>query len=65
MSRDTDLLCELETLLPIRGIHIGEMFKLGCPIGLLKHAIWADSLYFLYLLWLSISNILALSQPTL
>jgi hypothetical protein len=38
---------------------MGEISKLGWLIGLLKHAIWADSLYFLYLLLLSISKILA------
>jgi hypothetical protein len=50
-------LCELETSLLMRGIQIGEMSKLVCLIGLIKHAIWADSLYFLYLLLLSISKI--------
>jgi hypothetical protein len=40
LSRHTDLLCELETLLLIRGIQIGEMSKLGwLMIGLIKHAI--------------------------
>jgi hypothetical protein len=29
---------------------MGEMSKLGWLIGLVKHAIWTDSLYFLYLL---------------
>jgi hypothetical protein len=28
---------------------MGEMSKLGWLIGLVKHAIWTDSLYFLYL----------------
>jgi hypothetical protein len=46
----------------MRGIQIGELSKLGWLIGLVKHAIWADSLYFLYLLLLSISKILASSQ---
>jgi hypothetical protein len=64
LSRHTDLLCELETSLLTRGIHMGEMSKLGWLIGLVKHAIWAFSLYFLYLLLLSISKILASSQPT-
>jgi hypothetical protein len=40
----TDLLCELETSLLMRGIQIGEMFKVGWLIGLAKHAIWADSI---------------------
>jgi hypothetical protein len=44
------------------GIQMGEKSKLGWLIGLTEHAIWAASLYFLYLLWLSISKILASSQ---
>jgi hypothetical protein len=64
LSRHTDLLCELETSLLMRGVQIGEMSRLGWLI-VVKHAIWADSLYFLYLLLLSISRILASSQPTL
>jgi hypothetical protein len=65
LSRHAHFLCELETALLMTGIQIEEMFKLGRLIGLVKHAIWADSLYFLYLLLLSISKILASSQPTL
>jgi hypothetical protein len=53
MSDHTDLPCELLTSLLIRGIQMGEMSKLGWLIGLVKHAICADSLYFLYLLLLS------------
>jgi hypothetical protein len=60
LSRHTDL-CEFEISLLVRGNQIGEMSKLGWLIGLVKHAIWADSLYFLYLLLLSISKILASS----
>jgi hypothetical protein len=56
LSLHTDLLCELETSLLMRGIQIGEMSKLGWMIGLVKHATWADSLYFLYLLLLSLSK---------
>jgi hypothetical protein len=52
MSDHTDLPCELLTSLLIRGIQMGEMSKLGWLIGLVKHAIWADPLYFLYLLLL-------------
>jgi hypothetical protein len=63
VSRHTDLLCELETSLLMRAMQIGEMSKLGWLIGLVKHAIWADSLYFLYLLLLSISKILVSSYP--
>jgi hypothetical protein len=45
MSNHTDLPCELLTsLLLMRGIQMGEMSKLGWLIGLLKLAIWADSL---------------------
>jgi hypothetical protein len=47
LSRHTDLLCELETSLLKREIQMGEMSKLSRLIGLVKHAIWADSLYFL------------------
>jgi hypothetical protein len=43
----------------ILGLQIGE------KIGLVKHAIRANSLYFLYLLLLSISKVLASFQPTL
>jgi hypothetical protein len=65
LSRHTDLLCELETSLLMRGIQMGEMSKLGWLIGLVKHVIWADSLDFVYLLLLSISKFLASPQPTL
>jgi hypothetical protein len=41
LSHHTDLLCELETSLLIRGIQIGEMFELGWLIELVKHATWA------------------------
>jgi hypothetical protein len=50
LSLYTDILCELATPWLMRGIRIGEMSKLGWQIGLVKHAIWADSLFFLYLL---------------
>jgi Na+/H+-translocating membrane pyrophosphatase len=50
---------ELEGSLLIRGIQIGEMSKLGWLIGLVKHVIWADYLYFLYRLLISISKMLA------
>jgi hypothetical protein len=65
LSRHTDLLCELLTSLLITGIQMGEVSKLGWQIGLFKHAIWADSLYFLYLLLISISKILSSPQLTL
>jgi hypothetical protein len=65
LSDPIDLPCDLLTSLLMRGIQMGEMSKLGWLIGLVKHAICADSLYFLYLLLLSISKILASSQPTL
>jgi hypothetical protein len=55
---------ELVTSLLIRGTQMGEMSRLVWLIGLVEHAIWAYSLYFLYLLLLSISKILASSQPT-
>jgi hypothetical protein len=64
LSYHTDLLGELLTSLLIRGIQMGEMSKLGWMIGLAKHAIWTDSLYFLYLLF-SISKFLPSPQPTL
>jgi hypothetical protein len=65
LSRHRDLLCEIEISLLMRGIQIGEMSKLGWLIGLVKHAIWTDFLYFLYLLLLSITKTLASSKPTL
>jgi hypothetical protein len=64
LSQHADLPCELLTSMLIRGIQMGEMSRLGLLIGLVKHAIQADSLYSLYLLLLSISKILASSQPT-
>jgi hypothetical protein len=65
LSHHANLLCELVTSLVTRGIQMGEMSKMGWLIGLVKHAIWADALYFLYLLLLSISRILPSFQPTL
>jgi hypothetical protein len=44
----------------MRGVQMGEMPKVVWLIGLVKHAVWADSLYFLYLLLLAISKIIAL-----
>jgi hypothetical protein len=61
MSDHTNLPCEMMTSSLIRGIQMGEMSKLGWLIGFVKHAICADSLYFQYLLLLSISKILASS----
>jgi hypothetical protein len=65
MSDNAHLPYEMLASLLIRGNQMGEMSKLGWLIGLVKHAVCADSLYFLYLLLLSISKILASSQPTL
>jgi hypothetical protein len=42
LLRHTDLLCEIETSLLMRGIQIGEMSKLGWLIRLVEHAIWAS-----------------------
>jgi hypothetical protein len=56
LADHTDLPCELLTSLLIRGIQMGEMSKLGWLIGLVKHAIWADSFYLLYLLSLHSSS---------
>jgi hypothetical protein len=64
MSDFTDLPYKLLTSLLIKGIHMGETSKLGWIIGFIKHAVWASSSYFLYLLLLSVSKILALAQPT-
>jgi hypothetical protein len=58
-------LLELITSLLIRGILMGEMSKLALLVGMVKHFLWPSSLYFLYLLLLSISNILASSLLTL
>jgi hypothetical protein len=65
LSYHADLLREMLTSLLMRGIQMGEMFKLVWLIGLVKHTIRAESLYFLCLLLLSISSILPSSQPTL
>jgi hypothetical protein len=56
LSDHTDLSSELLTSWLIKGIQMGEISKLGLLIGLVEHAIWADSLYVLYLLLLSISK---------
>jgi hypothetical protein len=42
-----------------------EMLRPGWLIGLVENAIWADSLYFLYLPSFSITKILASLKPTL
>jgi hypothetical protein len=57
--------CELVTSLLIREILMGEMFKLIWLMRLVNHAMWANSFYFLYLLLLSSSKIIASFQPTL
>jgi hypothetical protein len=44
----TDLLLELVTSLLIRWTQMAEMSEVDWLIGLLKHAIWANSLPFLY-----------------
>jgi hypothetical protein len=49
----------------IRGNKMGEISRMGWLIGFLKHTTGAVSLYFLYLLLLAISKILASSQTTL
>jgi hypothetical protein len=63
LSDHTDLPCELLISLLIRELHIGEISRLSWLIGLVKHVMWADSSYFLYLLLLSISKFFASSQP--
>jgi hypothetical protein len=64
LSCQADLF-ELVTSLLMRRIQMGEISKLGWLTGLVRHAMWADSVYFLYLLLLSISKILTSSQLTL
>jgi hypothetical protein len=44
LSDHADLPCELITSVLIRGVQMGEMSKLGLLIGMVKHAICADSL---------------------
>jgi hypothetical protein len=44
---------------------MGEIPKLGWLMGLVKPSIQVDSLYFIYLLLLSISTALTSSKPTL
>jgi hypothetical protein len=41
---------------------MGEISTLPWLIGLVKHVIWGDSSYFLYLLLLSLSKILIIVQ---
>jgi hypothetical protein len=43
LSDHTDLLNELLTSLLIKRIQIRIMARLGSPIGLVEHAMWADS----------------------
>jgi hypothetical protein len=50
LSDHADLLCELLTSMLMWGIQMGDISELGWLIGLVKHAIWANSLDFLYLL---------------
>jgi hypothetical protein len=64
LSRHTELF-ELVTSSLKKGMQMGKMSKLSWLIGFVKHAIWAYSLYFLYLLLLSSSEILSSSQMTL
>jgi hypothetical protein len=45
-----DFCCELLNSLLMRGSHMGEITKPSWLNRLLMHAIWADLLYFLYLL---------------
>jgi hypothetical protein len=61
LSDHTDLPYKLITSLLIRGIHIGEIYKLGWLIGFIEQTILANSLYFLYLLLLSVATMLASS----
>jgi hypothetical protein len=63
LSHHTDLLCDLVTSLLIKGIQMREMSKLVWLLGLVKYSyiIRANIFYFLYLVLLSISKILASS----
>jgi hypothetical protein len=58
----TDPPCELLPSLLIRESHMGKISILGWLTGLVKLAIWANSFYFIYLLLLSVSKILASSH---
>jgi len=44
---------------------MGDISKLGWLIGSVKQAMWADSLYILYVLLVSIWKILTYFQPIL
>jgi hypothetical protein len=59
LSDQTDLPNKLLTSLLKRGIRMRKIPKLGWLIRLVNHAIWTDYVYFLHLLLLSISEILA------
>jgi hypothetical protein len=65
LSVRADLSREMLTSLLIKWVQMGELSKLGRLVGLVKHVIWAYSLYFLYMLLLSVTKILASSQPTI
>jgi hypothetical protein len=62
LSDHTDLPYALLPSLPISGIRVGQISKLGWLMGLVKHVIMVDSSYFLYLLVFLISKVLAPSQ---
>jgi hypothetical protein len=57
------VISDLGTSSMIKGTQMG--CKLGWLIVFVKHAIWVDFLYLLYLLLLSVSKILASFQMTL
>jgi hypothetical protein len=65
LSDHINLPCKSPASLLIRGMNPYEISRLGWLIRFVKHTIWADSLYFLYLLLFSTSKILASSKPTL
>jgi hypothetical protein len=44
---------------------MGEISKLGWLIGVVEHAMWADSLYFLHLVLCSTSKTLASTYKTM
>jgi hypothetical protein len=44
LSYHTDILCELVNSLLIKGIQMEELSEMCWLIGIIKHAIWADSL---------------------
>jgi hypothetical protein len=63
LSDYTDFPYKEPTSLLMKGIDMVEILKLEWLIGFVERAIWVNSVYFLYLLLLSLFIILDSSKP--